>query len=437
MSPLVLAPSLPQRTTRGRCARPALALAVLAVTASAAAGQGTAGAGATGQGAPREACGGVVVRPTSDSVTHTVALRVSALDPEQQVPASLTRLIAQGVAQYFVRPANVTMPAVRVVPGERGAPTTAAATLAGEYLVTLRRDGRLAEPRVLATSLAPAFDRAIVRAFDSLATDGHLFELPPTTRGDSALLRLQLVRAEDAAPGDDALVPLLRTRVPLHVVAESAGDEVGAAAPMARGGHARLASFVVDTAGVPVPHTVRVPAFDDAAAVQALFDELPRLRYQPARVAGCRVPTMVSRPIAPDGARPLLTADGRVVYREKQVEHPVALRTMRPPPYPEELKRRNVEGEVLMHFVVDTAGRAIPGTLRVLRANHPLFVDAVRASVVSAHFVPASIGGRPVAQLVQQPFYFRLSHDVGPPVFPGSLRDAARPSPFPWPLLRP
>jgi hypothetical protein len=241
---------------------------------------------------------------------------VSALDAAQRVPASLTHLVAQGVAQYFVRPTSVAMLAARVVPGERGVPTTAAATLAGEYLLTLRRDGRLAHPSVLATSLDPTFDRAIVAAIDSIAADGYLFEPPLTMRGDSALLRLHLVRAEDAAPDDDALVLVLRTRVPRHVVADSVGAAVGDTASTAPGGTARLAAFVVDTAGVPLPRTVRLPGFDDAAAVQALLDALPRLRYRPASVAGCRVPTLVTRPLAPGGSPPLRTADGSPVYYE-------------------------------------------------------------------------------------------------------------------------
>ena len=109
MSPSLLAPA--------RLRRPALALAALAVTASAAAGQGRAGVGAhPGQEPPGGACAGALVRPTPDSVTHTVALRVSALDAAQRVPASLTHLVAQGVAQYFVRPTSVAMLAARVVP---------------------------------------------------------------------------------------------------------------------------------------------------------------------------------------------------------------------------------------------------------------------------------------------------------------------------------
>ena len=287
---------------------------------------------------------------------------------------------------------------------------------------------------MLATSLDPTFDRAIVAAVDSIAADGYLFEPPLTMRGDSALLRLHLVRAEDAAPDDDALVLVLRTRVPRHVVADSVGAAVGDTASTAPGGTARLAAFVVDTAGVPLPRTVRLPGFDDAAAVQALLDALPRLRYRPASVAGCRVPTLVTRPLAPGGSPPLRTADGSPVYYEFQVERPVEMRALvTPPRYPEELKLRNVQGEVLMQFVVDTAGRVIPETMRVLRADHPRFVAAVRTSLLSARFVPARSGGHPVAQLVQQPFQFALTRGPGMPDIPGVPLDAVPR----WPYSRP
>jgi TonB family protein len=414
MSPFLLAPA--------RLRRPALVLAALALTASAGAAQAV----------PGDACAGAVVRPAADSVAHTVALRVVALDPTQGVPVTLTRLVAEGVAQYLVRPASVAMLAARVMPGERGAPATAAATLAGEYLATLARGGRLGGARVLSTSLDPTFDGAILAAIDSIAADGYLFEPPMTMRGDSALLRLQVVRAEDATPGDRAPVAILHTRVPRHVVSDSAGAAVGDAVPAARRDGAPLATFVVDTAGAPLPSTVRVPGFDDATALRTLRDELPRLRYHPARVAGCRVPTFVTRPLAPGDSSVLHTADGRRVYRERQVEHPVALRMMLPPRFPEELKRRSFEGEVLIQFVVDTSGRAIPGTLRALRADHPLFLAAVRTSVEAARFAPATIGGRPVAQLVQQPFQFTLTRDTGvADLVPGGRPGRTPRPPFP------
>jgi TonB family protein len=98
------------------------------------------------------------------------------------------------------------------------------------------------------------------------------------------------------------------------------------------------------------------------------------------------------------------------VYFEYQVEQPVATLPGSPmPAYPADLKAAKVEGEVLAQFVVGPDGLARMATFRVLRSSHALFTDAVRAALPRMQFSAAVLGGRKVAQLVQQPFTFALS----------------------------
>lgn len=78
------------------------------------------------------------------------------------------------------------------------------------------------------------------------------------------------------------------------------------------------------------------------------------------------------------------------------------------PRYPDMLRSANVEGDVLMQFVVDTTGRVDMSTLKVLKSSHDLFTNAVRQFLSGARYYPAEIGGRKVKQLVQQPFNFAL-----------------------------
>ncbi|MDE3216437.1 MAG: TonB family protein, partial [Gemmatimonadota bacterium] len=78
------------------------------------------------------------------------------------------------------------------------------------------------------------------------------------------------------------------------------------------------------------------------------------------------------------------------------------------PAYPEALRAARVEGWVDVQFVVDTAGRAEPGSIRVLSATHPLFADAVREALRRSRYRPAVAGGRRVRQLVEQRFEFAL-----------------------------
>ncbi len=76
------------------------------------------------------------------------------------------------------------------------------------------------------------------------------------------------------------------------------------------------------------------------------------------------------------------------------------------PAYPDALRSSGVEGEALVQFIVDTTGRAEPASLKVLRATHDAFGQAVRSALPQMRFLPAEIGGCKVRMLVQQPFTF-------------------------------
>lgn len=97
-------------------------------------------------------------------------------------------------------------------------------------------------------------------------------------------------------------------------------------------------------------------------------------------------------------------------YFEFQVEKQVTTAPGSPQPrYPEQMKKANVEGEVLAQFVVDTTGHAEVNTFKVLKSSHELFTQAVRTVLPSMRFIPAEIGGTKVKQMIQQPFTFALS----------------------------
>ena len=98
-------------------------------------------------------------------------------------------------------------------------------------------------------------------------------------------------------------------------------------------------------------------------------------------------------------------------YFEFQVEKPAA--ALKPPAleYPPLLRSARVEGTVLAQFVVDDSGHYVPDTFRVLRSSHDLFTQVVAKALPGMKFSPAMIGGRSVAQLVQQPFTFSLTSD--------------------------
>ncbi len=97
------------------------------------------------------------------------------------------------------------------------------------------------------------------------------------------------------------------------------------------------------------------------------------------------------------------------VYFVFQVQQPVKpVPGAHGPVYPPLLKSAGTEGDVILAFVVDTAGRVEPKSVRVLLSHHGLFTEAARAAVDSTTFVPARLRGQAVRQLVQQPFQFRI-----------------------------
>ena len=86
----------------------------------------------------------------------------------------------------------------------------------------------------------------------------------------------------------------------------------------------------------------------------------------------------------------------------------MALPGNRAPPYPDEMRRSNRQGTVLISFVVDTDGRADLTT--VIAEEHPgrEFFDAVFAHLPSMRYRQATLGDCRIANWVTQPFSFTL-----------------------------
>ncbi|MBA4073305.1 MAG: hypothetical protein C0497_16005 [Gemmatimonas sp.] len=78
------------------------------------------------------------------------------------------------------------------------------------------------------------------------------------------------------------------------------------------------------------------------------------------------------------------------------------------PEYPETMAQRRIEGGAVFRFVIDSTGLIDMSTVRVMSATHSAFARAVREAMPKMKFRPASIGGRPVRLLVEQPYAFNI-----------------------------
>lgn len=99
---------------------------------------------------------------------------------------------------------------------------------------------------------------------------------------------------------------------------------------------------------------------------------------------------------------------GDHVYAEAVVEEKPERLSGPIPDYPQILKSAGIEGTVIVQFTIDTAGRAEPNSVKILRSPNPGFDAPTRNAVLRSLFRPARVHGRPVRVRVELPFNFKI-----------------------------
>lgn len=97
-----------------------------------------------------------------------------------------------------------------------------------------------------------------------------------------------------------------------------------------------------------------------------------------------------------------------VVYEASGVDVPAAVDSSAfvTPFYPDSLRAFEIEGTVEASFVVDTSGRPLEGTVKIVRASSRGFGDAVMRAIRYSRFIPARRDGTPVRQRMSLTFEF-------------------------------
>jgi protein TonB len=105
-------------------------------------------------------------------------------------------------------------------------------------------------------------------------------------------------------------------------------------------------------------------------------------------------------------------ADGAVpttgVYSEAIVDERPDMLSHPPLQYPELLRSAGMQGRVMIEAIVDTSGRVIPSSVKVISSVHPGFIEPAKQVVLKALFRPGRMHGRAVNVLVSVPVDFTL-----------------------------
>jgi TonB family protein len=117
-------------------------------------------------------------------------------------------------------------------------------------------------------------------------------------------------------------------------------------------------------------------------------------------------------------------------------EAPVALNPDMPIAYPPALYEQKVEGDVTLRLFVDSTGKLIPDSTRVVEASaYPALDSAALAGAAALRFAPAKRNGVPVATAFLQPVEFRQvgTTRTGTVTLPQAPARAPAPAPTPTP----
>ena len=77
--------------------------------------------------------------------------------------------------------------------------------------------------------------------------------------------------------------------------------------------------------------------------------------------------------------------------------------------YPRTARIAGQSGSAVVQFVVDTSGHAKPESITCTQATYKDFADAAMAAVKTMEFIPATLEGHKIEQLVQYPIDFKLN----------------------------
>lgn len=154
----------------------------------------------------------------------------------------------------------------------------------------------------------------------------------------------------------------------------------------------------------PVVLDVPLKGFQTIAAPTDIPTEIPDIdlteKFDAKDYSGIGVEGGVSTGMVPTSDQVFLEAV--VEERPERLSGPL-------PVYPDILRQAGVAGRVLVEAVIDTTGRAIPRSVRIIQTPHSGFDQAAKNVLLQSLFRPGRVGGRAVKVLIRLPIDFNLN----------------------------
>ncbi len=153
----------------------------------------------------------------------------------------------------------------------------------------------------------------------------------------------------------------------------------------------------------PVQLDVPLKGFQTVIAPTEIPTNIPPInlqeKFDPKDYSGSGVEGGIAAGMVPTGE----------VYAEALVDEKPSVLSGAPAPYPEMLKQAGIQGRVLVQAVIDTMGRAEPGSVRIIQSPNALFDQGSKNYVSHALFRPARVRGHAVRVLIQIPIDYHIT----------------------------
>jgi protein TonB len=167
----------------------------------------------------------------------------------------------------------------------------------------------------------------------------------------------------------------------------------------------------------PAPVAPRPPVVAGPADPALPDPSVPLLPDLPPIAVDSLLPRTPAGPVAPLAGRPerpvgISGAGPAGPIDAAFVQDPPVLLASPVPAYPDLLRQAGIEGQVVLDAVVDTTGRVESGSIAVVLATNPQFVEPARRTLAGALFRPGRMNGRAVRVRIRLPVVFGLRRGV-------------------------